>query len=101
PAMVSLCYEVCPAVGSDTLNRRSWTHDSELSCAVIDTQEDERAPRDPGGLGDGARRFARDLRLELWREHLGTDVPEATMLDPVAGFDAWAASARALEAWHA
>jgi phosphatidylserine/phosphatidylglycerophosphate/cardiolipin synthase-like enzyme len=100
-AKVFIVDDVWASVGSDNLNRRSWTHDSELSCAVIDTQQDEREPRDLGGLGDGARRFARDLRLELWREHLGPDVPEATMLDPVAGFDAWVGSARALDAWHA
>ncbi len=47
--------DVWMAVGSDNLNRRSWTHDSELSCSVIDARLDERAPRDPAGLGDGAR----------------------------------------------
>ena len=63
--------DVFVMLGSDNMNRRSWTHDSELSIAVLDEEEDEREPRDPAGLGDGARRFARDLRLRLWREHLG------------------------------
>ena len=36
--------DVWMAVGSDNLNRRSWTHDSELSCAVIDARLDEREP---------------------------------------------------------
>ena len=60
-------------VGSDNLNLRSWTNDSELSCAVIDEQRDEREPVDPGGHGDGARVLARETRLRLWREHLGRD----------------------------
>ena len=46
------------AVGSDNLNRRSWTHDSEISCAVVDTERDTREPVDPAGRGEHARRFA-------------------------------------------
>ena len=53
-AKVCVIDDVWACVGSDNLNRRSWTHDSELSCAVLDT--------------DGV--FARDLRLRLMREHL-------------------------------
>ena len=80
-------------VGSDNLNRRSWTHDSEISCSVIDATLDERAPTDPGGLGDGARRLARDTRLRLWREHLGrADGDDADLVDPADGFAALAAS---------
>jgi phosphatidylserine/phosphatidylglycerophosphate/cardiolipin synthase-like enzyme len=100
-AKVFIVDDVWVNVGSDNLNRRSWTHDSELSCAVIDSRRDEREPRDPGGWGDGARVFARDLRLTLWREHLGPVVPEATLLDPVLGFEAWADAADELEAWYA
>ena len=62
-AKVSVVDDVWACVGSENLNRRSWSHDSELSCAVLDETRDERAPADPAGLGDGARRFARDLRL--------------------------------------
>ncbi len=53
-AKVCVIDDVWATVGSDNLNRRSWTHDSELSCAVLD---------DTG-------EFARDLRLRLLREHL-------------------------------
>ena len=70
-AKVCVIDDVWASVGSDNLNRRSWSHDSELSCAVVDQDRDHREPLDPGGLGDGARVFARDLRLELAREHLG------------------------------
>jgi phosphatidylserine/phosphatidylglycerophosphate/cardiolipin synthase-like enzyme len=62
-AKVCVIDDVFLVVGSDNLNRRSWTHDSEISCSVIDETSDERAPADPGGLGDGARRLARDTRL--------------------------------------
>ena len=53
-AKVCVIDDVLLVIGSDNLNRRSWTHDSEVSCAVIDAETDERAPTDPGGLGDGA-----------------------------------------------
>ncbi len=64
-AKVCVIDDVWASVGSDNFNRRSWTHDSELSCAVLDETHDPRAPHDPGGLGDGARVYARDLRLRL------------------------------------
>ena len=91
--------DVFAVVGSDNMNRRSWTHDSELSLAVLDEDRDEREPRDPAGLGDGARRFARDLRLRLWREHLATGDDDG-LLDPVEAFERWRSSAAALDAWH-
>src|SRR5919201_5324650 len=65
-AKVCVVDDVWAAVGSDNLNRRSWTHDSELSAAVLDATIDPREPHDPAGLGDGARVFARELRLRLW-----------------------------------
>ncbi len=103
-AKVCVVDDVWASVGSDNFNRRSWTHDSELSSAVLDTTLDDREPRDPAGTGDGARRFARDLRLELGREHLdrpadGSD--DDDLIDPVAFVDALRASAGALDEWHA
>jgi len=94
--------DVWMVVGSDNLNRRSWTHDSEISCSVIDTTLDERIPLDPGGLGDGARLIARATRLRLWREHLGrADDDDHDLVDPVTGFDALVHAANALDLWHA
>jgi phosphatidylserine/phosphatidylglycerophosphate/cardiolipin synthase-like enzyme len=66
--------------GSDNFNRRSWTSDSELTCAV-DSPE-----------------LARAVRSELWSEHLGTDDPE---LDPIPGFEQWQQQSVALDTWHA
>ncbi|MGL3198264.1 MULTISPECIES: phospholipase D family protein [Curtobacterium] len=70
-------------IGSDNFNRRSWTSDSELTCAVV------------GGS------TARDLRLELWAEHLATTPDDPRLLGTGADLLAlWKASARALDHWH-
>jgi phosphatidylserine/phosphatidylglycerophosphate/cardiolipin synthase-like enzyme len=98
-AKVCVVDDVWAVVGSDNFNRRSWTHDSELSAAVLDGTRDPREPRDPGGLGDGARVYARDLRLRLMREHLDLHAADA-LLDPAAAFAELRRSADALEAWH-
>ena len=91
--------DVWATVGSDNFNRRSWTHDSELTAAVVDEQHDPREPLDPAGLGDGARVFARNLRLELWREHLGLPDDEGLVdLDDALG--ALRRSVAALDSWY-
>ncbi|HXD81156.1 MAG TPA: phospholipase D-like domain-containing protein [Candidatus Acidoferrum sp.] len=101
-AKISVIDDVWASVGSDNFNRRSWSHDSEIACAVIDEERDIRSPADPAGLGDGARRFARELRLQLWREHLGReDGDERDLLDPVTAFAKFREVALALERWHA
>ncbi|MGV9775911.1 phospholipase D family protein [Streptosporangium sp. NPDC003464] len=101
-AKVCVIDDVWATIGSDNFNRRSWTYDSELTCAVLDGTPDGREPADPAGHGDGARRFPRDLRLTLAREHLDRpDLPDADLLAPESFFAAFAASAEALERWHA
>jgi phosphatidylserine/phosphatidylglycerophosphate/cardiolipin synthase-like enzyme len=102
-AKVCVVDDVWASVGSDNFNRRSWTHDSELSSAVLDATRDPREPRDPAGTGDGARTFARDLRLQLAREHLDLDPDggdDEQLLDPELFVAALDASAKALDAWH-
>ncbi|MFI6920290.1 phospholipase D family protein [Nonomuraea spiralis] len=94
-AKVCVVDDVWASVGSDNVNLRSWTYDSELSCAVLDEREDPRPPY-------GALKFARDLRLTLMSEHLDEESQAGLdeLCDPVAAFDAFAESADRLEAWH-
>jgi phosphatidylserine/phosphatidylglycerophosphate/cardiolipin synthase-like enzyme len=100
-AKVCVIDDVWTSVGSDNFNRRSWSHDSEISCAVLDEARDPRAPVDPAGLGDGARVYARDLRLKLWREHLGlAEGDEHGLLEPAEAVATFHEAAQALEAWH-
>ena len=69
-------------IGSDNFNRRSWTHDSELSAVVVDT----------------AGEYARTLRLTLAAEHLDRDAPKTTMddcVEPAGMFAAYAECAAA------
>jgi phosphatidylserine/phosphatidylglycerophosphate/cardiolipin synthase-like enzyme len=103
-AKVCVVDDVWASVGSDNFNRRSWSHDSELSCAVLDATLDDREPTDPAGLGDGARGYARDLRLRLWREHLDRAADgseDAGLVAPESAVRAMEESAAALDAWHA
>ena len=100
-AKVCVVDDVWAAVGSDNVNRRSWTHDSELSCAVLDDARDRREPQFLDGYGDGSRSFARDLRLQLAREHLDRDPgDDADLLDPDGAYAAFARSASELQRWH-
>ena len=102
-AKVCVVDDVWASVGSDNFNRRSWTHDSELSSAVLDTTRDEREPRDPAGTGFGARVFARDLRLQLAREHLeraADGSEDGDLIDPEDFVAALDRAANALQEWH-
>ena len=51
--------DVWASVGSSNIGYRGQTYDTEINCDVVD-----------GEIVRGARRYARDLRLALWREHL-------------------------------
>ncbi|WP_101787641.1 phospholipase D family protein [Nonomuraea indica] len=94
-AKVCVVDDVWATVGSDNVNLRSWTYDSELSCAVVD---EERDPRPPAG----GRAFARRLRIALAVEHLGRDAADHgdDLCDPKAAFEAFAQCAARLDAWH-
>ena len=100
-AKVCVVDDVWVTCGSDNVNRRSWTSDSELTVAVLDPERDDREPRDVSGTGDGARVLARTLRMQVMAEHLGVAADDPRLVDPVAAFDLWAERAGALDAWHA
>ncbi len=78
-AKVCVVDDTWASVGFDNFNRRSWTHDSELSATVYHAD------------------YARDLRTALASEHLGAG-PESLLKG--ATFATLAASAGALQAWH-
>ena len=76
-------------IGSDNFNRRSWTHDSELSAVVIDREGE----------------YGRRLRLTLAAEHLDREAGDlsaamADCLEPADMFATYAASAARLDAWR-
>lgn len=85
-AKTCLMDDTWASIGSDNFNRRSWTHDSELSAVIIDSAGD----------------YARTLRLTLAAEHLDRAEDDlADCVDPVGMFEAYAAAAAGLDAWHA
>ncbi|CAH0301967.1 Cardiolipin synthase [Arthrobacter sp. Bi26] len=86
--------------GSDNFNRRSWTTDSELTCAVFDTTADNRDAPATDNSHDTSRPLAHVLRLQLWAEHLGLDQNNPQLHDPAAGLELWNSTADALDRWH-
>jgi phosphatidylserine/phosphatidylglycerophosphate/cardiolipin synthase-like enzyme len=95
-AKVCVIDDTWAIVGSDNFNRRSWTHDSELSCAVVETT----GPGPDGGdVRHGEGTYAHALRVALSREHLGTE--ESGAAERLSGaFGAFRRSAARLDAWH-
>ena len=84
------------SVGSDNLNRRSWSSDSEIACFVTDERTESLATDAPAP--DDV--FPLRLRRLLCAEHLGIeedDVPD----DPHELFDLLVDSATALDKWYA
>ena len=78
-AKVCVVDDTWASVGSDNFNRRSWTHDSELSATVCHPD------------------YARDLRTGLTSEHLGAGHENVQL---GATFATLAASAATLQGWH-
>ena len=81
------------------MNRRSWTHDSELSIAVLD-EERRRARARRSGRPRRRRAAVRPRpSAASWREHLGATSDDG-LVDALEGFDRWRVAAETLDAWH-
>ena len=86
-AKVCVVDDTWTSVGSDNINLRSWTHDSELSLAIVDD--------------DPSNGFGRRLRLRLNREHLERDEGDDGDLRESSGlYAAYAEAAEGLDTWH-
>ena len=99
-AKVCVVDDVWAVVGSDNFNRRSWTHDSELSAAVLDGTRDPREPYDRAGSATapgctrGTAAAAHAPSTSTWTR---LTVPAPTWRPALAELRR---SADALEAWH-
>ena len=75
--------DVWASIGSSNLGFRSMTYDGEINCDVID-----------GQISRGVRRYARDFRIALWRDHLRLGAAGGPLvLDPRRGFEMLRAAA--------
>jgi phosphatidylserine/phosphatidylglycerophosphate/cardiolipin synthase-like enzyme len=97
-AKICIIDDIWFTCGSDNFNRRSWTTDSELTCAVLDTTVEE--PPSTGSGQDPSRPLAHGLRRELWAEHLGLDQDDPELDYPAAGLKLWNTAADVLDRWH-
>ena len=105
-AKVCVVDDIWLEVGSDNLNRRSWTHDSELSCAMLDTElDDARRPIPPVAATPRAgspatRAFVCGASTWVVGTPRDDDGDDADLVDLTSGFAAFRAAAVALDAWH-
>jgi len=110
-AKVCIVDDIWAAVGSDNVNRRSWTYDSELSVAVLEPAVLEPAALEPAALdpagrerpapAEGLNGYARRLRLTLACEHLGrTPDDAADLLHADSAFRTFARAAASLQNWY-
>lgn len=126
-AKVCVMDDVWATIGSDNFNRRSWTHDSELSAVVIDNAQPENGQPEHGQPDSDHCSYARRLRLTLAAEHLDRTVGAAAFpgdtsaiiaehprdhddaallsglgdcIEAEDAFETYAASAARLQAWH-
>src|SRR5262249_6004868 len=83
-AKVMIVDDVYAVIGTPNIGRRSMTHDTEIAAAVVDAD-----------IVDGVCRFARDLRLNLWGEHLGLTRSDPKIADPIVGVVEWERQAAA------
>lgn len=72
-AKVCVVDDAWMTIGSDNLNLRSWTHDSEITCAVVDPDGD----------------LPRELRSRVWAEHLGLAVDDPRLADLEGALALW------------
>jgi phospholipase D1/2 len=66
-------------IGSANINDRSLNGngDTELAAVIVDTAE-VKMTEVGQGIKIKTRNFARDLRMQLWKKHLGMEVDQAT-----------------------
>lgn len=73
------------SIGSANITRRSMTTDSELTVGIVDAQV---IVGTINGYESKVCKFAKDLRIKLWQEHLG--IADPTLLDdPIASIRLW------------
>jgi len=67
-------------IGSANVNRRGYTHDSEVQCGIFDVKADKKS----------RWYWAHELRMNLWAKHLG--VSPISCRDPIASLPFWTAT---------
>jgi carboxypeptidase C (cathepsin A)/phosphatidylserine/phosphatidylglycerophosphate/cardiolipin synthase-like enzyme/V8-like Glu-specific endopeptidase/subtilisin family serine protease len=70
--------DIYAVAGSQNFSQRSMTFDTELAVAVVDAE-----------VVDGVCRFARDLRRNLWGEHLDLSPTSPVLMDPINAVAEW------------
>ena len=98
-AKVCIIDDTWVTIGSDNFNRRSWTHDSELTCAIMDETAGSGRVGQEAAAG-GPSGFAARLRATLADEHHGGQgAADADGLAQIS--EAFRVAAARLDEWHA